>query len=460
MKILIVDDNDDIRDLVQLMIESEFDHEVTTTNSGNGGIELLQKAKDIGVIISDYNMPNGTGGVLYKYVKENYQVPFILMSGAKDFENDPALKDMLVEHAGNSQLNKPFDHDHLIESLQKAFDNLSDMDEVLTKQKLTPLSERSQYLKMRCERIKGQSKYICDTHINLSGEKFVKIGSKGEVVEPERVQSYIDKGVDFFYLDKDEFTNFLNSRTAELAEKLSDESLDFNELVSLQLDSIEQVQEVVKSIGVKKPVIDLTDKVAKSVTTSIVKQTNLKKFLSGIVKKKNFFFEQTNIMNYLCGAMVKELGWDKEKSTAKFIFASMFIDVSLDSEELGRVIDMESEAYKNLPLDQKCLVKDHVFKSLDIFVKSRVGSGDEEKLIQQHHERPNGKGFPHGLNSKQLPPLSAVFILAHQFSYDMIMTGNADNIDPQAILDGLDPAFNTGNFSKPYAALKKALDLK
>jgi hypothetical protein len=39
---------------------------------------------------------------------------------------------------------------------------------------------------------------------------------------------------------------------------------------------------------------------------------------------------------------------------------------------------------------------------------------DVDIIIHQHHERPDGKGFPAKLNYMKINPLSAVFILAHE----------------------------------------------
>ena len=41
---------------------------------------------------------------------------------------------------------------------------------------------------------------------------------------------------------------------------------------------------------------------------------------------------------------------------------------------------------------------------------------DLESIILTHHERPNGKGFPHSLTSSQLGALPSLFIVAHDLA--------------------------------------------
>lgn len=80
-KILLVDDNETIIEIMSLYVESFGDNEVLTATSGNSAIETLQNSSGVGLIISDFNMPDGTGGDLYTYVQKTLpNIPFILQT--------------------------------------------------------------------------------------------------------------------------------------------------------------------------------------------------------------------------------------------------------------------------------------------------------------------------------------------------------------------------------------------
>ncbi len=55
-KILICDDETDIRDVLEMLIEIEFDVEITHASDGQEGIELLSDDKSFDLIICDMNM--------------------------------------------------------------------------------------------------------------------------------------------------------------------------------------------------------------------------------------------------------------------------------------------------------------------------------------------------------------------------------------------------------------------
>ena len=97
-KILFVDDFDSIRNLV---VQTLNNHGYLTVEAKNGkeAMDVLtNNAEDIGLIISDYNMPELNGLQLLKAVKENQatsDIPFFLLTTEKDPE-----KKMMAKKAG------------------------------------------------------------------------------------------------------------------------------------------------------------------------------------------------------------------------------------------------------------------------------------------------------------------------------------------------------------------------
>ena len=69
-RILVVDDEDSIREFLEIMLKKEG-YEVTTAEDGLRAKEILMK-KSFDMVISDMQMPNMTGIELLKHVKESY----------------------------------------------------------------------------------------------------------------------------------------------------------------------------------------------------------------------------------------------------------------------------------------------------------------------------------------------------------------------------------------------------
>ena len=76
-KILVVDDEESIREFLEIMLRKEG-YEITLAEDGQKAKELLQK-KSFDMIISDLQMPNMTGIELLKYVRQDFPEVLFMM---------------------------------------------------------------------------------------------------------------------------------------------------------------------------------------------------------------------------------------------------------------------------------------------------------------------------------------------------------------------------------------------
>jgi HD-GYP domain-containing protein (c-di-GMP phosphodiesterase class II) len=49
---------------------------------------------------------------------------------------------------------------------------------------------------------------------------------------------------------------------------------------------------------------------------------------------------------------------------------------------------------------------------------------DVDTVVAQHHELPDGTGFPRKLSGARISPLSSVFIVAHDLVYEIMHSGD------------------------------------
>jgi DNA-binding NtrC family response regulator len=121
-KLLIVDDEDDLREMLAEMMTEEGLAVITAID----GVDALEKiladhngTKEIFAILSDINMPRLNGLDLLKELN-NHQIntPFIVLTGYSDHEKiRTALK-----YGAYDLLDKPFQRNVLLSCVQSAFD--------------------------------------------------------------------------------------------------------------------------------------------------------------------------------------------------------------------------------------------------------------------------------------------------------------------------------------------------
>ncbi|MDO1604967.1 response regulator transcription factor [Lactobacillus sp. YT155] len=79
MKILVVDDDKEIVELLSIYVKNEG-YEPITAFSGQEAIEQLENNPDIALMILDVMMPNMTGIEVIKKVRKDSQIPIIIVS--------------------------------------------------------------------------------------------------------------------------------------------------------------------------------------------------------------------------------------------------------------------------------------------------------------------------------------------------------------------------------------------
>lgn len=115
--LLYVDDDENLRSLVEISLEVIGNYTVTLARSGAEALETLKKISP-DIILLDLIMPDMSGIEVLKNIKNQKmfkKIPIILMTGQSDFE----LLELSKELAIIGIINKPFDPMLLSEQVQK-----------------------------------------------------------------------------------------------------------------------------------------------------------------------------------------------------------------------------------------------------------------------------------------------------------------------------------------------------
>ena len=102
-KILIVDDEKEIRDLIEIYLKSEG-YETVKAGDGEEALEALREDKDIDLIILDIMMPKMDGIEACLKIREERELPIIMLS-AKSQDEDKILG---LNTGADDYLTKPF----------------------------------------------------------------------------------------------------------------------------------------------------------------------------------------------------------------------------------------------------------------------------------------------------------------------------------------------------------------
>ena len=100
-KILVIDDDSAVTDLLSLLLKSQG-FEVTATNNSADGLTMIRE-KQPDLVVLDLMMPEMDGWEVCKTVREFSQVPIIILSAL----NDPSMIASVLDAGADDYLTKP-----------------------------------------------------------------------------------------------------------------------------------------------------------------------------------------------------------------------------------------------------------------------------------------------------------------------------------------------------------------
>ncbi len=118
-KVLVVDDSDNMRTFVKTTVEGAG-HQVVEAVDGLDGLNKAKEHSDIGLVITDFNMPQMDGIAMTKAIHELAQyktIPVLMLTT----ESSQSLKDMGKEAGVLAWVTKPFQPDRLVSVIGKIF---------------------------------------------------------------------------------------------------------------------------------------------------------------------------------------------------------------------------------------------------------------------------------------------------------------------------------------------------
>lgn len=441
LKILIAEDEEILRDLYEMILESEFSCEIIKVSNGVEAIDTLKKDLHIDIILSDYNMPEATGGQIYLFNKNQQNIPFFLFSGGEICDYNE-LKDFHESNQLNQFFNKPFSDRAFLDAVSKIN---------VEAPAIGDTSINDQYIKVKLSYYAQHTKNAAEVYIKLSDNKYTKIINANEENMPDKdlLGHYLKKGIEYIYVEKSFFRLFLNDMFNKFHENIVGEK---------KAETLYQVSglnfhvsfEGLNSIGISTLQIERVNEVIEETIDSLLKNPSSKDQFNKLCETEGFIIGHSMLIMYIAGRICKETTLNFALTMKKICAAALYHDYSLFD------LDVPYEELKPSKIKDEALLKriiEHPITSAQYLPDNSEVVEDTKKIIMEHHEMPNGDGYPKKLTASKISPLSCLFILSEHITLCLIR----NNFSHERLKDFLinsEGDFNQGNFSKFFVAAK------
>lgn len=449
-----MDSNDELRETFSMEIEGQLDVKVIEFSQGQNAIQYLESHPYPDLAISNYNsndLDKNNAKLLFSYIHDkleqgkNRTIPFIIFSDQAISSQDPLYTLFSGKEPLNIYLRKPEDSKKLISIIE---DLLS-----------LNIKNKKEFCKVGIKKFLNFNYTICDIYINLSDNKYLKIINQNELYSFDIIEKFKIKGIDFFYIKQEDFSTFTEHYAQLISSTLSSTSLTEQERIESEVDSLQFVHETIHHLGIDEGVIKAVNAVMDSNTRVIKNIPDLGNLLKKMVNAKNYIYEHSLLNSYVCAMIVQEMNWSTEGTIQKMALASLMHDMALIDPELAMISELTEETINKKALDyrQIGLIRKHPLEMAQRVNKIKNFVSEVDQIIINHHERPDGSGFPKGLQAAQLSPLSCIFIVTEEFVNTIYKKETNKEILLKVIAD-LEKKYSQKHFAKVISALKKAID--
>ena len=263
--------------------------------------------------------------------------------------------------------------------------------------------------------------------IKLGNDKYIKIFNEDDNTNLVDIQKYKSKGVDYFYI-KRETANWVIGQIQNQIDIFL-KANNFRFVLRGATDTPEKrfeqkILRIDDEVHVDKEFKDTIDKAIENIRSTVEKEAKISSYLKTLREKQDhyaLFTQQINLTSLISCILAKELEWISKTTMDKLVYASVLSDITLavrpELLKIQNLHEFEKVKHKLSEEDQKIFLN-HPRDAANL-IKRYFNSAppDTDSLAYQHHESADGSGFPQGFRAEKISPLSALFIVATDFTF-------------------------------------------
>lgn len=443
MKILIVDDEIEITEMIEFLVQDAFTCGVTTlvATSGNSAIEILSNNLDIDICICDHNMPNGMGTDVIKHlISTKSNTKFVLCSTVLPSEKPREYP----AEAVFTNIQKP----EITEGVDELYKIVMKAGTIIRQK-----GEVDEFIPISVQILALMGKVPADIYIRMSENKYVKCTNQLDEFTASDEKKYLEKSIDKLYFKKDEQKIDLNATVGDAVAKIMKRrGLSLSDKMCI---AHSQLVELIKFTGITPELAEVSKKNIRESIAMIAMSPVVSDSWGGMNLLGEYPSRLYTLNALLSSIIVKKLSWSSESTMYKLTLASFLQDISLDSIALMEICDYKEFLEKESTFTKIEIKRylDHPQRSTELLKAFKDAPADVEKLLLEQHEMPDGEGFPRKLNSNQLGPLTCTFILSGIFARHILREGTSFDFDK--FINYLnEKGYSRGNFKEPFVVIK------
>lgn len=298
---------------------------------------------------------------------------------------------------------------------------------------------------------------ICptDLFLKLGEDNWVKLFHKGSPFGEEERSKFEAKGLKEFWVLPEDIGHALG-HFEDLLTAVTADSTD----AALISDATEFVWHMVQECGFREDVQKVVRQAMHQSLAVIRNNPDLRFFMERILRPEHgWLVKHSMITSHVSCAVAAHLGWTSEQTFLKLTMAALMHDMLLPQLDVSEDVWVEAISGNRAQAAQNPEMKmflQHPLEGAQLLRRFKDIPPDTDKIVLEHHERPEGDGFPRGLSGMQISPLGCLFIVAHSAAEVMLREPFNVRWRMSDLIQAMLPErWQSGNFKKIWQSFEK-----
>jgi HD-GYP domain-containing protein (c-di-GMP phosphodiesterase class II) len=264
-------------------------------------------------------------------------------------------------------------------------------------------------------------------YIKLGKDKYIKLFNADDNTNMLDITKYKAKGINYLYLTRETALWVISQIQHQIDIFLKSNNFRFilrGSSETAQKRFEQKILRINDEVHVDKDFKETIEVAIDRIKTLVEKEPQVEEFLKQLKKNKDqyaLFTQKLNLTSIMSCTLARQLDWISKTTMDKLVYASVLCDITLavkpellavptllDFDKIKETLtEEERKIFLSHPKDSAYLIKKYF----------TMAPTDTDSLVYQHHEQPDGTGFPLGIKAEKISPLSALFIVSNDFSY-------------------------------------------
>ncbi len=400
--VLIVEDDEVFRNLLGQVMEAEKFVVRYAENGMTAKNVLGLKGNKFDLVISDVRMPEMDGASLLRSVRNLYpDTKFILMTGFSEI--------LEAKHAlglgADEFLPKPFKMKELLEAVERVMKPKDDPSSGTIEE------DEFSFCKIHVDEFTSASTLPSDIYVRLTDNKFVKVAREGAAIHLERIQTYKDKKVEYFYVHVKDFAKYAGFTLRLARAVINSKKIGREQKLKLYKHTNEILVNHLFVGAINSQDMEFSQNIISNTLNVLGDEPEIFDLVMLLKSNSDAVYAHSVAVSVLACLVGKKMGWSSQQTLLKLSLGGIFHDIG--KKELSPALLNKSR--REMTPDEIALYESHPQRGRDILGTIPGFPADVVQIAFQHHEANIGTGYPLRLSNMRIHPLAKLIHLIDDF---------------------------------------------